>query len=236
MNAEMKTREEAAAKEDIGLQQDVLDELDWEPGVDAANIGVIVENGVVTLKGHVPTYTEKLAAEQAALRVAGVRAVAEGIDVRLPSASQRTDAEVAEAVANAIQWHAHVPEGQVQITVENGWVTLRGEVESHHQRTATIGAVRPLVGVRGVYNMLVVKPEVLALNMTAAGVREAIQHALERTALTDAAGITVAVEGEVVTLSGQVRTWAEREDALRAAWSAPGVTDVVEHIEVEPYR
>ena len=217
-------------KSDVMLQQDVIDELDWEPSVNAANIGVTVKDGVVTLTGSVPHYAEKRAAEQAALRVSGVKAVAEEIEVRLPSSKKRTDTDIATAVVAALKWHVYLPEDALKVKVEDGIVTLDGEVEWQFQKEKAVDVVRPLTGVRGVFNLIKVTPRV-----SPAGVKEKIRKALERTADEDAGHITVEVDRGEVTLGGDVRTWVEREDAIRAAWSAPGVRAVTNHIKIKPF-
>lgn len=215
---------------DILLQQDVMDELDWEPSVNAADIGVTVKDGVVTLTGHVPSYAEKRAAEQAALRVSGVKAVAEEVEVRLPSSQKRTDADIAKAVLDAIKWNVYLPEKTLKVKVEEGVVTLEGDVVWQYQRDKALEVVRPLAGVRSIINLIKVKPHITPL-----GIKDRIYKALERTAEEEAARIMVEVDGGEVTLSGDVRTNVERQDAVRAAWSAPGVTKVINHIRVTPF-
>ena len=214
-------------KSDIELKREVEDELRWEPRVDAAAIGVAVEDGVVTLSGSVDSWAEKWAAEHAVKRVAGVAAVAEEIEVRLPVHSRRTDADVARAAANALAWNTFVPPDSVKVTVENGWVTLEGVVASAHERSAATEAVRRLIGVRGVSNLVALKRGV-----TAANVKEDIRRAFERTASLDANGVTVDVDDGRATLHGTVRSWAEREAAEGAAWSAPGIANVDNRIFV----
>lgn len=215
-------------KNDSQLQRDVLDELEWEPSINASDIGVAVKDGIVTLSGTMPSYAEKRAAERAALRVAGVKGVAEEIEVRLPSEHKRTDSEIASAAVNTIKWHVFLPEDRIQVKVENGWVTLEGQVEWNYQRARAESAVRPLTGVRGVTNLIMMKPQVKPTQ-----VREKIKRALERAADEDAGKIRVEVDGSEVTLSGTVRSYMEKDEAEWAAWSAPGVTKVHNKLHVK---
>ena len=213
-------------KTDSTLQAEVEEELKWEPSVTASNIGVSVNDGVVTLSGTVPTYAEKWAAEKAAGRVAGVKAIAEELQVKLFGPHQRNDTEIAEAAAQSIKWHVWVPIG-IQATVEKGWVTLQGEVSWDFQRKAAFDAVRYLPGVVGVSNDITVKPTVQP-----SAVKEAIEKALKRDAELDAEEIVVRTDGGKVTLSGNVHSWADRNDAGQAAWNAPGVTAIQNDLTV----
>jgi osmotically-inducible protein OsmY len=210
---------------DEQIQKDVLSELKWDARVQPNQIGVIVKDGVVTLTGWVDSYTKKWAAEEAAHRVRGVKAVANEIEVRLPSASERTDADIAAAVARALEWDAFIPLDRLDVTVAQGWVTLKGEVEWQYQKQDAERVVRRLTGVKGVTNLITVKPRI-----TPSELKQKIEQALVRSAETDAKRITVEVEGSKVILKGTVRSWAEREEAARVAWLAPGVTSVENRI------
>lgn len=214
-------------KSDSNLRQDVLDELGWDPSVNPSDIGVTVSEGVVSLTGTVSSYAEKRAAEKAAQRVSGVKAVAEEIEVRLPGSSKRNDVDIAKAVLDAMKWHVYLPEDKIKVKVEGGVVTLSGEVEWQFQKDRAIQAVRPLTGVRSVINLVTVRPRVSSVD-----VKARIRKAIERTAMEDADDIDVSVQDGVVTLSGNVHTWRGKNDAERSAWSAPGVSKVVNKITV----
>lgn len=215
-------------KTDIELQQDVIEELSWEPSVDAARIGVEVKDGIVTLSGHVESYPQRWSAERAALRVAGVRGVAVEIAVELPGAHKRDDADLALAARNALAWNVSVPEQAIKLTVHDGWITLSGEVDWAYQRWAAVAAVRDLVGVAGVNDEIAIKAHVRPKD-----VKSKIESALQRLANREAKAISVDIDAEgSVTLSGHVDSWAERNAARHAAWAAPGVKNVVDRISV----
>lgn len=214
-------------KSDSQLKKDVGSELEWDASVKANNIGVAVKDGVVTLSGHLDSFAEKYAAERAAQRVQGVKGLAVELDVRLGATAKRTDAELAAAAESALRWHALVPEDRVKVMVEKGWVTLSGEVDWDYQRKYATKAVRPLTGIVGVTNSVIVRPQI-----TPADIRQRIQGALERQADREARNIEVIVSGHTATLKGKVHSWAERSAAQGAAWSAPGISSVVNELHV----
>ncbi|POR42388.1 BON domain-containing protein [Methylobacterium sp. V23] len=210
---------------DKDLRRDVLDELDFDPSLDAADIGVAVSDGVVTLTGHVGSYAEKVEAERAVKRVKGVRAIAQEIQVRLPKAKAVEDDQIAARALAIIDWSVHLPKQAIQVKVAQGWVTLTGAVPWQYQAMGAEAAVRKLSGVAGVSNLVEVRPEVRPT-----AVKEKILEAFRRNALFEADAIKVSVDGDQVTLEGAVTVGIERDAAERAAWSIPGVRTVVDHI------
>lgn len=214
-------------KTDKQLQQDVLDELVFEPSVDAAEIGVSVENGVVILNGTVKTLAEKWTAQRVSQRVDGVRAVTDELIVKVAGDDLPTDPDIAQAAVHALDWNTAVPRKQIKVLVENGWVTLEGSVEYHFQKDAAESAMRNLKGVKGVHNMIAIKP-----NVSAGEVTRTIKRALHRAAQVDAEKISVEAHAGTVILRGNVRSLIEREEAERAAWSAPGVSNVQNYISI----
>ena len=214
-------------KTDAQLQQDVLAELKWDPSINAAQIGVEVKNGVVTLAGHVDSYAEKWDVEHVAQRISGVQTLAIEIDVTLPGTSKRNDSDIARSAKDVLRWMVNLPKDGVKIMVENGWITLSGEVDWEYQRNAASSAVRNLMGVTGVSDDIALKPTV-----SLSAVKSDIEAALKRAAQIDAQNISVTVQGNEVTLSGKAHSWAERELAKNSAWAAPGVRSVVDNMTV----
>jgi osmotically-inducible protein OsmY len=214
-------------KSDLELQQDVMAELQWEPALQAAHVGVKVHNSVVTLSGVVGSYQEKHRAEGVALRVGGVKALAVELKVQLPEFCRRTDADIARSAANILSWTSSLPSEAVHVAVQDGWLTLGGEVAWQYQRQDAADALRDLIGVTGVSNQIAIRP-----TASAGAVKADIETALRRRATADANSITVAVDHGAVTLGGTVHTGAERELAKRAAWSSPGVHQVLDHMNL----
>ena len=215
-------------KPDAMLRSDIVAELNFDPVITATDVGVTVRDGVVTLTGHPRTHAEKHAIERAVQRVKGVKALAIEMEVQLPSRYERTDADIALAAEHALEWNVLVPDDKIRPMVEKGWVTLVGEVEWDYQRRAAEVAVRNLLGVTGVTNRVVVNPK-----FTPADVEQRIRQALERQAGDEARQVHIAVNAGDVTLSGTVRSWAERRAAQGAAWSTPRVANVVNNLLVE---
>ena len=213
--------------DDTALKKFVEDELEWAPAVDESDIGVLVEEGVITLTGTVRSHTEKLAAEAAVKRVKGVRAVVEKLEVRFHGAPELSDAEIARRAVNVLDWDVSIPKGRVMVTVENGHVTLTGEVDWRYQAEQAKFRMGNLPGVTRVTSQIMVKPAT-----TAADIQQRIEAALNRAAAIEAKGIRVDVKGSQVTLEGEVDALSDRELAEQAAWSAPGVTSVIDRIRV----
>jgi osmotically-inducible protein OsmY len=221
-------KNEVKVMNDSTLRQDILDELDFEPSIDAADIGVAVEDGVITLTGHVATYSQKLRIEDVVGRVKGVKGIAQEIEVRPFGTNRTADDEIAKRAINTIAWNTSVPDNTVQVKVQKGWVTLSGKVDWQYQRIAAADAVRDLAGVVGVMNQIEIKPHISALD-----VKKRIEDALKRNAEVEAQAIKVAVlDGGKVRLDGRVHAWSERRAAEQAAWAAPGVHAVEDHISV----
>jgi len=216
-------------KTDSELQRDVLAELEWEPSVDHADIGVAVNDGVVTLSGFVKSYPEKAAAEKATRRVAGVRAIAEDIKVRFASDPKTADHEIARRILDMFAWNVLIPHDKINVKVEHGWVTLAGVVDWFYQSNEARKAASRITGVTGVTNLIEVKQL-----PAASDIKDRIMAAFRRQADLDARAVTVATEGGKVRLSGKVRAWNERGVAERAAWAAPGVSSVEDNIVVTP--
>jgi osmotically-inducible protein OsmY len=214
-------------KTDAQLKADVTDELAWDPAINATNVGVMVKDGVVTLAGHLDSFAEKHAVEQAVRKVSGVRGIALDLDVRLAASQQRTDSDIAQAATAALSLNSLVPAGKIKVEVENGWVTLTGQVDWGYQFASAEQCVRPLAGVRGLSNKITVK-----LRVQSRDIAQQISAALARQAAREARHIGIEVEGSVVTLSGKVHSMAEHDAALGVAFSAEGVSRVVDHLQV----
>jgi osmotically-inducible protein OsmY len=216
------------SKADKDMRQEVLDALDWEASIKSGDIGVGVSSGVVTLTGYVPTFAQKRTAERTALRVSGVKGIANDLVVKLPKKKERTDTDIAKAAVRAIRWHTELPQDSITVKVRDGWVTLEGTVDWNYQRERAADVVRPLTGITGLTNTLTVAPRA-----TSSDVRDRIRSALEREVNREAKNLVIEIDGDTVRLSGVVHSWIERRNAERAAWSAPGITDVVNDLEVQ---
>ncbi|WP_281542233.1 BON domain-containing protein [Maribacter aestuarii] len=217
-------------KTDVEIKDDVLDELAWQPNIDETEIGVIVENGIVTLSGVVNNFSKKIAAEKAVKSVEGVKAIASDIEVKYGNDFKKTDKEIAKAVVEALEWNSSVPEENLSVKVEDGWVYLSGEVKWSYQKNAAKRAVEKLLGVRSVINNISIKQDVKPTE-----VKERIEKAFERAAEIDAKNITVLTDGHTVTLKGKVHSIKEKEDAETAAYRAPGVFNVKNELKVQYY-
>ncbi len=213
--------DEPKMKNNAELQRDVLDELLWDPSINAANVQVAADHGTVTLRGSIASFTEKWAAKRTALKVRDVISVEDDLEVQLPPADERTDADLAGAASDSLRWNKLVPHELISVSAANGRLTLTGQVPYHYQRDAAYNAVRTLVGVKDVNNHIKVRPSV-----SAGELKTQIEKALVRNAETDAASIHVDTDGGNVTVSGKVHSWSEREEVTRAVWAAPGVHQV----------
>ena len=215
-------------KRDSQLKKDVLDELKWEPSINATDVGVIVKDGIVTLTGNMKTYAEKICAEKTIKKVSGVKAVVEQIDVKLMGSDKRTDIDIAKVALDRLKWESNVPREDVLMKVENGWITLEGNVEWNYQKNAAKKAIQNLYGVRGVTNLVKVKSAIQPFQ-----VKESIKKTFERNAILDAGKIDVRTEGHKVFLTGEVQSWDEKKQAEDAAWAAPGVWDIEDNLKIK---
>lgn len=218
---------EITVKTDTQVQQDVMAELEWEPSINAVQIGVEVSDGVVTLAGHVDSYAEKWDAERAAQRVSGVKALAVELDVQLPGWSKRTDADIAHSAENVLEWMTSLPRNGIKVMVEDGWITLSGEVDWQYQRQAASSGIRHLMGVTGVSDQIAIKPRA-----SSGAVKADIEAVLKRLTRMLTHNVSVQVLGGDVILSGEVHSWAERDLVRHSAWGTPGVRSVVDNIVV----
>ena len=215
-------------KTDSQLQQDVIAELKWEPSVTAPSIGVEVKDGIVTLAGEVSSYAEKLSAESATQRVCGVKALATELKVKLSGSGKRSDADIAKSAESVLAWTTWVPDNAIKVLVENGWVTLSGNVDWQYQKQSATDSVRFLSGVTGVSDQIAIKP-----TLSVSAVKSDIEAALKRSAVADAKKISVSINGSNVTLTGKVQSWNERETATISAWGTPGVRSVIDEMTLD---
>jgi osmotically-inducible protein OsmY len=215
-------------KTDEEIQADVMEEMKWDPLFNSAAIGVAVTNGIVTLSGTVDSYFKKITAEQAAWKVKGVKAVAEEIEIKLDDHHKKNDTEIAMAVADALKWHSELDARKIRVKVENGWVTLEGEVDWAFKKKSAQAMVETLAGIKGIINAIKIKPMVEDTD-----VKKKIEAAFQRNAVIDAEKIKVKVEDNRAFLSGRVRSWSEKIDAEKAAWSAPGIIEVISELEID---
>ncbi len=215
-------------KTDNEIQKDVIEQLKWEPFLNSSQIGVAVKNGIVTLSGQVDTFSKKILAEKTTKKVSGVKAIAEDIQVGISPSYKKSDTEIAEAVLNALKWHTMIPQEKIKVSVEEGNVKLEGDVEWEYQRSQAKTAIESLVGVRFITNLISVKAKI-----TPYEIQQKITTSFQRSANIDAGKINVEVVGSKVILKGKVRSFAEKEDAENAAWSAPGVIAVESKLAIE---
>lgn len=212
---------------DMNLRKNIENELNWDPSVDVSNVGVAVKDHIVTLTGHVPSYWEKISAERIVKNIGRVKGIANDLEVTLPGSDQRNDTDIAESAVHALEATASVPADKIKTIVKNGCVTLEGKVSWYYEKKAAEGAVRILRGVKSIVNNITILPKVAPDD-----VKTKISQAFERRARLDAKGIAIQVKGDSVIMDGNVQSWGEHKAAIDAAWSAPGVANVVDHLHV----